>query len=244
MGTPICCGSGSTAGSASSPAGLLPDRLAFITRHRVPALRRPWRVVSSLDEMLPRPPAVPDPDDDPFAAPVDVGEFRRGTALSQWALARYLVGRALVESVGWSLLVVAVVALALSALLWWGADAKFFAVLLLVVAIGVLLMRWVLLGVVRRLTGFARYGPLEVRIKALVDDTRPDVLRELRRVQLPGRLWTVWLLAVRFLGRERRRDTLTRLRRFEVERAVPKARLDELHVVLQTALGGGVTPPG
>ena len=37
----------------------------------------------------------------------EVGDFRQGSPLSQWALGRYLVGRALTESVGNALLVVA-----------------------------------------------------------------------------------------------------------------------------------------
>ena len=111
--------------------------------------------------------------------------------------------------------------------------------LVLLVAVGVLLLRAVLLGVVRRLTGFRQYAPIEERMKALVDDTRSDVLRELRRIGLPGRIWTLPLLALRLLGRTRRRDTLERLRRFEIDRAVPRARLDELHLLIRSALGAG-----
>ncbi len=196
--------------------------------------------------MKPGLPALPDPED-PFGADpqhIDVGEFRQGSPLSQWALARYLVGRALVESLGWALLIVAIALVALAAVLWLGLDARVLPVLLIVIAVGVLLMRWVLLGVVRRLTGFAQYGPLEHRMKALVEDTSSDVLRELRRIGLPGRTWTLPLLGVRFLRRDRRRDTVIRLKSFEVERAVPKARLDELHIVLRTALGTGPNPAG
>jgi hypothetical protein len=42
------------------------------------------------------------------------------------------------------------------------------------------------------------------------------------------------LLAVRLTGR-RRTETLDRLRAFEVERAVPGSRVDELHMLLRTA---------
>ncbi len=167
----------------------------------------------------------------------DVGEFRQGSPLSQWALARYLVGRAITESMGNALLTVGVLLLALAALAWWALDSVLLGVLVLVVAVGVLLLRAVLLGIVRRLTGFRQYAPIEERMTALVDDTRSDVLGELRRIGLPGRMWTLPLLALRFLGRTRRRDTLERLKRFEVARAVPRARLDELHLLLRTAFG-------
>lgn len=172
----------------------------------------------------------------------EVGDFRQGSPLSQWALGRYLVGRALAESVGNALLAVAVVVLALAAVGEWVLDSTVLAVLLVIIAVGVLLLRWILLAVVRRLTGFTQFEPIEERMKALVDDTRSDVLRELRRVGLPGRVFTLPLLAFRFLGRSRRADTLARLRKFETERAVPKARLDELHLLLRQAFGGGVAP--
>jgi hypothetical protein len=142
------------------------------------------------------------------------------------------------------LLSVVVVLLVLAGLAWWGIEAKVLGALLVVLALGVLLMRWVLLGVVRRLTGFTHYAALEEHMRALVDDTSSDVLRELRRIGLPGRVWTLPLLAMRFVGRQRRHDTLARLRTFEVERAVPKSRLDEMHIVLRTVVGGRIHPPG
>jgi hypothetical protein len=172
----------------------------------------------------------------------DVGEFRPGSPLSQWALARYLVGRAIGESVGSSLLVVALMILAGAGLLWWAGGAGW-AVLVAVVALAVLAIRAVLLAVLRRLTAARAYAPVERRLRSLVADTRSDVLRELRRIELPGRTWTLPLLALRFLGRERRRLSIERLRRFEVDRAVPTARLDELHLLLRSALGR-TPPPG
>lgn len=185
-------------------------------------------------------PAPPGPD--PFRKPeqsdyADIGEFRQGSPLSQWALARYLVGRAITESMGWSLLAVGGVLLGVSALVWWLLHSTLFGVLILVVALGVLLLRALLLGIVRRLTSFRQYQPIEERMRALVDDTRSDVLAELRRVGLPGRRWTLPLLAVRLLGRGRRRATIERLKSFDVNRAVPKSRLDEMHLLLRSALG-------
>jgi hypothetical protein len=168
--------------------------------------------------------------------PIDVGEFRQGSGLSQWALARYLVGRAIGESVGRALMVLGLLVLAVAGLIWW-AGSGFWAVLVAIVALGVLAMRALLLAVLRRLTGAGQYGPLEARMRELVAETRGDVLRELRRVGLPGRTWTLPVLGLRLARRSRRADTLTRLRRFEVGRAVPAARLDELHLLLRGALG-------
>ena len=167
----------------------------------------------------------------------DVGEFRQGTAGSQWALGRYLIGRAVTESVGWAMLFVGALLLVLAVAAQVGAHLTFLAVLLGVFAVGMLILRWALLGIIRRLTGFQRFGPLEDRLQALVDDTSSDVLRELRRVGLPGRLWTLPLLPFRFYGRERRADTVARLRKFDTARAVPKSRLDELHLLLRNAFG-------
>jgi hypothetical protein len=187
----------------------------------------------------PEQPPVPDilrkqevPRDEP-----EVGEFRQGTLGSQWALGRYLVGRAITESVGWALLLVGIALLALGLLAQLGAHLTFLAVLLIVLAVAVLVLRWALLAIVRRLTGFERFGPLEDRMQSLVDDTSSDVLRELRRVGLPGRLWTLPLLAFRFLGRDRRATTIAKLRKFDTARAVPRARLDELHLLVRDTFG-------
>jgi hypothetical protein len=172
----------------------------------------------------------------------EVGEFRQGSPLSQWGLSRYLVGRAITESIGSALLVVAVVVLAVAALLEWGAHSTALAVLVVLVALGVLVMRWAMLAIIRRLTGFRRFGPIEERMTALVNDTRSDVLRELRRLGLPGRTLTLPLLGFRFFGRARRKDTITKLRNFDLERAVPKARVDGMFLLLRQAVRGGVAP--
>lgn len=184
-----------------------------------------------------------DPRDQPHAEPPpEVGDFRQGSAGSQWALGRYLVGRAITESVGWALLLVGIVLLVLGVLAQFATHLTFLAVILILLAVAVLVLRWALLGIVRRLTGFERFGPLEDRMRALVEDTRADVLKELRRIGLPGHVITLPLLAFRFLGRQRRTDTIARLRTFEVGRAVPKARLDELHLVLREAFGTRMPP--
>jgi hypothetical protein len=179
-------------------------------------------------------PALPDePSQDPeWLSADDVGEFRQGSPLTQWALARYLVGRALGESIGHTLLVVALVILGLAAACEWGLHSTFLAVVLTVLAVIVLLVRATLRAILRRLTEADRYGPLETRMRALVADTRGDVRRELRRVGLPSHSITLPLLAVRLMGK-RRTATLSRLREFDIDRAVPRARLDELHLLLR-----------
>jgi hypothetical protein len=179
-------------------------------------------------------PAGPDPDE-----PVgyDVGAFEQGSPISRWALARYLVGRAIGESVSRSLLIVALVVLVLAGLIEWRLGATFWAVLVALVALGVLAMRAILRAVLRRLSAADQMGPIQARLHALVDDTKSDVLAELRRTGLPGHTWTLPLLPLRFLGRERRRRTVARLRTFDVDRVVPKARVDELHLILRDTIG-------
>lgn len=163
----------------------------------------------------------------------EVGEFRQGSPVSRWALARYLVGRAIGQSVSTSLLLVALVVLGLAALIEWGAHQTFWAVLVAIVGLAVLATRALLRAVLRRITAADQVAPLEARLRALVADTRADVLAELRRLGLPGRTWTLPLLAVRLARRSRRQQTLDRLRGFQVDRVVPPARIDELHLIIR-----------
>jgi hypothetical protein len=172
----------------------------------------------------------------------EVGEFRQGSPLSRWALARYLVGRAIGESVSRTLLVGALLLLAVAAGLQWGLHLTVVAVLVALVGLFVLLLRWMLRAVLRRLTAADTYGPVEDRLRNLVADTSGDVLRELRRLGLPSHLLTLPLLAVRLVGK-RRPETLERLRGFDVDRAVPTARLDELHLLLRNAAGSTGSGP-
>jgi hypothetical protein len=160
---------------------------------------------------------------------VEVGRFRQGSELSQWVLARYLVGRAVGESLGLALWLCGGLLLAGAGVLWWqGWNGS--AIFLAFVAVLVLSLRAGALALLRRLTAL----PVDQRrLAVLLADTRGGVLRELRRLGLPGRTWTLPLLAVRLLRRRRRRDTLLRLRDFDLDRAVPPARLDELHLLLR-----------
>lgn len=168
---------------------------------------------------------------------VEVGDFEQGSPVSRWALARYLVGRAVGESLGRSLLVIGLLLLAVAAVSGTALHSTAIAVLVALVALGVLAMRAVLRAVLGRLTAARDVAPYERRLRALVADTRADVLRELRRVGLPGRTITLPLLAWRLLRRRHRATTVARLRRFDLDRAVPRTRLDELHLVLTGVLG-------
>jgi hypothetical protein len=189
-----------------------------------------------IPDLLRKPSAEPPPDEP------EVGAFRPGTPFSQAALAGYLVGRVVTESLGMALYIGAAGFLVLAAIAEWVLHWTVIAILLVILAVIVLLMRAALLAVIRRLTGFSRYGPLEERVRALVRDTRSDVLRELRRVGLPGRMWTLPALPFRLIG-SRRKESLARLREFRPENAVPQSRVDELHLVLSRAANGGGVPP-
>jgi hypothetical protein len=182
----------------------------------------------NLSKEPPRPPvgwSGPMPHE---AMRADVGQFRQGSELSQWVLARYLVGRAVGESLGLAMWLFGLLLLAGAGVLWWQHwDGS--AIFLAFLAVLVLLLRSGALALLRRLTALPvdrrRLGPL-------LADTRSGVLRELRRLGLPGRTWTLPLLALRLLRPRRRRETLLRLRGFDLDRAVPRSRLDELHLLL------------
>jgi hypothetical protein len=190
-------------------------------------------------------PAVPErPDQDgpwvsaddagPFVG--DVGSFDQGNEFTRWALARYIVGRVILERVSWALLGFALVFLVLGGLCEWGLHSTFLAVLCVLVALAILAMRAILRAVLHRLMAAAAYGPLEDRVRAITSGAGAAVLAEMRRVGLPGHMFTLPLLAPRLVGR-RRHETMAKIRQFDVERAVPKARRDELHMVLREAVG-------
>lgn len=163
----------------------------------------------------------------------EIGSFRQGSLGSQWALGRYLVGRAVAEALSRGLLLLAVVLLAGAAGIW-AAGSTFWGVVVGILAVAVVLMRRVVLAVLRRLRVAGGDPALDARLGQLVAATRKDVLAELRRLGLPSRSWTLPLLAVRLLGR-RRRETADKLRAFQIDRVVPAARLDEVHLLLQSA---------
>ena len=129
------------------------------------------------------------------------------------------------------LLILAVLLLAAAAGVW-SAGSAFWGVLIGIVMVGVLLMRSLIVAVLHRLPLTAGNADLEPQLRPLVAATGKDVLRELRRLGLPGHSWTLPLLAVRLIGK-RRVETAERLRGFDVEKVVPAARLDEVHLLLQ-----------
>lgn len=171
----------------------------------------------------------------------DVGEFQQGSPFSRWALARYVVGRVILERVSWSLLAIALVLLVLAAAARFLIDSTFLAVLIGIIAVFVLILRAVLRAVLRRLMGAAAYGPIEARLSGVVNGASGDIFAELRRVGLPSRVITIPLILLRLIGR-RRGDTLARMKQFEVERAVSRARVDELHMLIREA-SGSPRPP-
>jgi hypothetical protein len=180
---------------------------------------------------------LPPPADRPGPDP-EVGQFEQGTPGSRWALGRYLVGRAIGDYISRALMVFALFVVAVTALVWW-LGPRWLAVLIGIFALCVLLFRWVLGAVLRRATGAGYFGPMEGRMRRLVAETRGDVRGELRRIGVPSRTWTLPVLAFRLARSSRRPETLRRLRQFDVERVVPRARLDELHLIVQR-----VRPPG
>jgi hypothetical protein len=169
-----------------------------------------------------------------FAAEgVDVGDFRQGTEGSRLALARYLVGRVVLDYLTYWFYLVAVLVLAVGGLAWW-LVSPWLGVPIVIIGFGVLLVRAAFAKLVALVTGAAFFGPIEQRLMALVSDTGGDVRRELRRVGLPSHSWTLPLLPIRFIGR-RRAETIRRIRQIQLERVVSASRVDELHLVLRDA---------
>jgi len=178
---------------------------------------------------------------DELGASGTVGAFRQGDGLSRWALGRYLLGRALAVVIGRALLAIAVLIAAIAVAVYF-AGVTVLAVLIGLVAVVVLGARALLNTILRHTTVPAMTPDAEHRLRALVADTRKDVLVELRRLGLPGRTLTLPLLATRLAGR-RRGEVVRRLRDFDVERVVPAGRLDDLHLLLNAqARRGGSRP--
>ncbi len=182
------------------------------------------------------PPGGAASDGDAAHAAYDVGSFEQGTEFSRWALARYIVGRVILERTSWALLALALALLVVAGLCEWLLHSTALTVLAVLLALIVLTMRAVMRAVLRRLMSAVAYEPLEDRVRAITSGAGSGVLAELRRVGLPGRTWTLPLLITRLVGR-RRAETMERIRRFDVDRAVPKAHRDELHMLLRQAAG-------
>jgi len=167
----------------------------------------------------------------------DVGAFQQGDPITRWALARYLVGHALAVCVSRSLLLAGVAIFAIAALVY-AAGLVVLAIFIGLIALSVLALRSILGAVLRRVTMPAVAGADARRLRMLLADTRGDVSRELRRIGLPSRWWTMPLLLARLLGKHRS-ETVGRMRDFDIDRVVPGSRLDELHMLMRAQAGRG-----
>ncbi|UQX87174.1 hypothetical protein M6D93_12785 [Jatrophihabitans telluris] len=174
-------------------------------------------------EIVPPDPKRPDPQ---------VGSFAQGSEASQWLLRRYLlsqaIGASIVRTVHWAAIAVLVLAVAL----WFG-GLKVLAVLFGLVAAVILLIRMLLSGLQRRLSGLEAMGPAGMQVERLVGRTRRGLRAELRRIGLPSAPWGPALIGLRLLRSRRRADTLARLRSFDLGQVVDTSTLDELHVLLR-----------
>jgi len=168
---------------------------------------------------------------------IEVGNIGPSSGAGQGALRRYLLTRALgssiVSAVQWS-----GVAVLVFAVLSWVGGLKVLGVLLGVLALVILAVRGLLNGIVARLSGSNRLGPLEPRVAKLVTRTRKDLRRELRRVGLPGSPWAPLLIAWRLMRPIRRVHTVQSLSRIDLTKVVPPSQLDELQLLLRQM------PPG
>jgi hypothetical protein len=163
----------------------------------------------------------------------EVGEFRQGNDASDWVLRRYLLTRALgtsiVRTVQWM-----GVSIFLLAALVWVAGVTWLAVLIALVAIFVLLIRSLLGGIQRRMSGTDQLGPAAARIDGLVRQTRKGVHSELKRIGLPSAPWGPVLIGMRLIRPFKRVETVRRLSRFDLTKVVSPATLDELQLLLRS----------
>jgi hypothetical protein len=169
----------------------------------------------------------------------DVGDFRQGSAHVRWALSRYLLGRLIIARVSAGLLFTAFLIAVLGGLVYW-AGGRWLAVLIFLVALGVVVIRWVFVTVVRRLTFDARFGPAERQLRRIIGAAGGDLRRELHRIGVPLSWWSFPLLLLRLMRSRSRRVLFERMRGFQLERAVPAGRVDELHMLIASARRDGL----
>jgi len=171
----------------------------------------------------------------------EVGAFRQGTDASHWVLRRYLLtrvlGASIVRTVHWF-----GIAILLLAALAWAGGIKWLAVLIGLAAVFVLLIRVMLSGVQRRLSGAGRLGSAEAKIDAMVSKTRKGLRAELRRVGLPAAPWGPLLIGLRLIRPFKRVQTVKKLGQIDLAKVVPSSRLDELHLLLSSSPPS--RPPG
>ena len=157
--------------------------------------------------------------------------FSPSAELTQLALRRYLLTRAIgasvVRTVHWFGIAVLVLAVAV-----WSLGVPWLAVLIGLFAVVVLLVRTMLSGIQRRISGIAEMGVDGAQVERMVGQTRKGLRAELRRVGLPSAPWGPLLVGIRLIRPERRADTVAKLARFDLSQVVPSRTLDELLLLL------------
>lgn len=161
-----------------------------------------------------------------------VGAFHQGNALSQLALRRYLLTRAIGASIVRTVHWLGVGTLLLAVLVWL-AGIHWLSILIGLFALLILIMRTALSGLQRRISGIDQLGPSAARIEALVGQTRKSIRSELKRVGLPSTPWGPTLIGFRLIRPVKRVETLRRLGSFDLSHVVPVSTLDELHLLLR-----------
>jgi hypothetical protein len=168
----------------------------------------------------------------PAAGP-DVGRFQQADELSQWALRRYLLARAIgasvIRTVYWFGIAVLVLAL-----LVWSAGVTWLAVLIGVAAVFILLFRALLSGIQRRISGVDAMGSAGPKVERLVGQTRKGIRAELRRIGLPASPWGPTLIGLRLIRPIKRVETVRKLSKFDLSQVVPSSTLDELYLLLRS----------
>jgi hypothetical protein len=166
----------------------------------------------------------------------DVGRFQQADELSQWALRRYLLARAIGASVIRTVYWLGIAVLVLAVLVW-SAGVEWLAVLIGIAAIFILLFRALLSAIQRRISGVDAMGSAGPKVERLVGQTRKGIRAELRRVGLPSSPWGPTLIGLRLIRPVKRVETVGKLSKFDLSQVVPSSTLDELYLLLRS------TPP-
>ena len=164
----------------------------------------------------------------------EVGDFRQGDARSRWALARYLVARTIGDGAVRAVLGIALLCAALTVVLVLVDAPVVLSVLVGLVTLGWFVAWRVARALWSRLSGGRALAPVRHELDKLVGETRPDVRRELRRLDLPAHPFAAFAFATR-LGGRRRSETTQRMRRFDVDRVVPADRVDRVVLLMERA---------
>jgi hypothetical protein len=102
-------------------------------------------------------------------------------------------------------------------------------------ALIVLLIRALLAGIQRRISGIDRMGSAGPRVEKLVGKVRKGLHAELRRIGLPSAPWGPVLIGLRLIRPLRRAETAQKLAAFDLGQVVPPSTLDELHLLLSNS---------